>query len=122
MPFKVCIIGCGKIAGRYDSPSNGPYIGTHARAYFEHDEFKITAICDHEKNNLNAFSKTWNVPNLYLDVDELIKNECPDVVSICSPTTYHFDHFIKVINSNNPPKIIFLEKPVCESFHQYQKT
>ena len=109
MSYKACIIGCGRIAGRYDFPNNSTYVDTHARAYFEHDKFQISAICDHEINNLNKFAKTWDVPNLYLDIDELIKNECPDVISICTPTNYHFDHFIKVIKSDNQPKVIFIE-------------
>ena len=121
MNYKACIIGCGRIAGRYDFPNNGTYVGTHARAYFEHDKFQISAICDHDKNNLNKFAKTWDVPNLYLDIDELIKNECPDVISICTPTNNHFDHLIRVIKSENPPKVIFLEKPVCEDSNQYEK-
>ena len=44
------------------------------------------------------------------------KNSNPqiDVVSVCTPTYYHFDHLKEIIELK--PKLIFCEKPLTENF------
>ena len=111
MKFKAGIVGCGRIAGINDTPRDTGFIGTHAQAYHKHPLFDIKAVACPDQHSL--FQKIWNIPNGYNDLDEMLKNEKLDVISICSPNEFHYQQIKKILNSDSCPKVIFAEKPIC---------
>ena len=117
--YKASIIGCGKIAGIHDK-TNSKNILTHASAYFNHDKFELIAVCDQSDKNLKKFSDNWDISNKYQNLNTMLKNESPHVLSICSPTGYHYEHLMTALDSNWVPKIIFLEKPCCDNKNEYK--
>lgn len=92
MNKKVGVIGFGKMGK------------LHAMAY---------AKIGHRPLIFDKFKIENNEYNYTNDFDYFIKN-C-DIVSICSPTSYHFEH-LKILISNN--KNILVEKPICSNIEQ----
>lgn len=113
MKFKVGIVGCGKIAGIKDNPNNSGYVGSHALAYYKHPLFELKAVACPEYNK--DFQRIWKIPNGYKTIEELLKNEKLDVISVCTPTKHHYSHLKKILQSDSCPKVIFAEKPICET-------
>ena len=68
--YKTAMLGCG---GR----ARG-----HADAYRFVKGGKLAAICDMDKERLNAFGDTFGVTSRYTDLDEMLEKEKPDVLHI----------------------------------------
>ena len=113
MPYRVLIIGCGNIAGGFDAdrPEDAPPL-THAGAFARDPRFAMTACVDPDEGRRTAFAERWQVPVAAADLASL--DAAPgafDVISICSPTDLHEDHFTQALTLS--PKLIFCEKPVA---------
>lgn len=115
--IKSAIIGCGAIAGGYDSPKNNKIVLTHANAFRLNKSTELIAVYDNNKNQLSAFKKKWNVPYAFTTLDELLNEAKPHIVSICSPTEFHYEHF-KLIAKHPSVKVILCEKPLSYSLKQ----
>jgi predicted dehydrogenase len=64
--------------------------------------------------------KEWNIQLGFSSIDEILNLDYRfDVISICSPTTYH-SHDIKVALQLSP-KLIFCEKPMTTSLHDTER-
>jgi len=111
--FAAAIIGCGKIAGLKDHPKNHTSIKTHAQAYYKHPGFKLVAACDVDPVRLRTFSTNWEIEDAYLNIAEFNDESAVDVISVCSPTPKHFKQLEELIQAVSPPKVIFVEKPIC---------
>lgn len=120
-PLTVLIVGCGNIAGGFDKgrkPSDVPY--THAGAYIRDNRFKMAACIEPDEARRIEFMKEWDIQLGFSSIDEMLNLDCQfDVISICSPTTYHA-HDIEVALQLNP-KLIFCEKPFTTSLHDTER-
>lgn len=111
-PYKVLIIGCGKIAGGFDDARASLFPPlSHAGAYTLHGNFKLSACVEPDKDRRQAFALRWGVAAHAASVTEL---EAPpgifDVISICSPTELHHEHLAQALAMR--PQVIFCEKPL----------
>lgn len=113
--IRAAIIGCGKIAGIKDHPRDSIPIKTHAQAYHQHPDFELVATCDVDPDALHLFNANWNIEHGFLDIRDLNAREVPDVISICSPTIEHFRQLEILLQAASPPKVIFVEKPICNT-------
>jgi predicted dehydrogenase len=115
--YNVVIIGCGNIAGGFDSnikPSDWPL--THAGAYVSNKKFHIVACCDPDIEKRTKFQSDWKVPLSTSSPNELEFGEGEvDVVSICSPTAFHAESIRSVLRWK--PRLIFCEKPIASNLH-----
>ncbi|MBW3073589.1 hypothetical protein CU313_06865 [Prochlorococcus marinus str. MU1404] len=113
--FSVLILGCGNIASRFDKEiKKGFKPKTHGGAFFEHPGFSIKACMDIDKEKKLDFMKKFNVKKGFCNLKELSTyQEEFDVISICSPTSEHFDCINTALKLK--PKIIFCEKPISEN-------
>ena len=68
--YKTAMLGCGNRARE------------HADAYRFVKGGKLAAICDMDKERLNAFGDTFGVTSRYTDLDEMLEKEKPDVLHI----------------------------------------
>jgi predicted dehydrogenase len=114
-PLTVLIVGCGNIAGGFDKGrklKDFPY--THAGAYIRDKRFKMTACIEPDESRRIEFMKDWDIQLGFSSIDEILNLDYRfDVISICSPTTYH-SHDIEVALQLSP-KLIFCEKPITSS-------
>jgi len=107
--YKAAIIGCGNIASLYDTQDSGQ-VSTHAGAYTSHPRFSLVSACDIDSKRLSDFGKRWNVSALYKDMEKMLSEMRPEVVSICTPTQLHYDHLLVAVKY--VPKAIICEKPL----------
>lgn len=119
--YKVLIIGCGNIAGGFDSAklSDGWPL-THAGAFQKHGSFEITACVDVDLKQLTSFRQYWGVKKFALSLLALDARPGDfDVISICSPTFFHQEHLREAISLQ--PRVIFCEKPLTLSINSSQR-
>lgn len=111
----VLIVGCGNIAGGFDLGCKlKDFSYTHAGAYIRDNRFKMTACIEPDEARRIKFMKEWDIKLGFSSIDEICSLDCQfDVISICSPTTYH-KHDIEVALQLSP-KLIFCEKPITTS-------
>jgi UDP-N-acetyl-2-amino-2-deoxyglucuronate dehydrogenase len=92
------IIGCGRIAQRHAEIIN--------------NTAKLKAVCDIKPDKAGDFASKYKCAG-YLSIDELLKNEPSiDVISICTPNSFHSDHTIKSLQAG---KHVLCEKPMAIS-------
>lgn len=115
--FNALIIGCGKIAGIYDDPADS-YVYSHSKAYNKCKSFQKIYYCDIDIKKAKKIASIYGSELYGNDMLQMATNFRPDVISICTETQYHFDNVTSILNLNYLPKLIFLEKPVCENLEQ----
>lgn len=93
------ILGCGRIAKRH-----AELLGTGQIA-----GARLAAVCDIQTDRADRFGATFKVPAFY-SLDELLKAEGIDVVSILTPSGMHAEHSILVANAR---KHVVVEKPMA---------
>jgi predicted dehydrogenase len=109
------IIGCGNIAGGFDSDGkSGQFPLTHAGAYKQHGGFNFLACVDPNPEVRNAFMRRWHVKEGHDSMDALRQHVSQiDVVSICSPTSFHLADVRVALGLR--PRVIFCEKPLASN-------
>jgi len=75
--INVAIIGCGYIA-------NG-----HLRSWNKVPDANVSAVVDLNTELAEKTAETWKIDNYYGSTDELLENEHPDVIDICTPPQVH---------------------------------
>ena len=81
----------------------------HARVYHRLENANLIAVSDVSKNTLNYISEKYDAKG-YLDYTDLLKDPEIEMVSICVPTTHHFDVVMKAIENG---KHVLVEKPIA---------
>lgn len=98
--FKVCIISCGMITN-----------AAHIPAYRNFpDDFEITAVCDINENSARDTAQRHNIPNYYTDAEKMLKEQKPDLVSVCVPNAFHKEYTILALENGAN---VLCEKPVA---------
>jgi predicted dehydrogenase len=101
--LKVGVIGVGSISE------------SHIRAYLEHEEAALIALCDINEKRLKEKGKAFNVPKLYTDYRELVKDPDIDAVSICTWNHSHAEIAIAALESG---KHVLVEKPLSRTMEE----
>ncbi|MBL8008828.1 MAG: Gfo/Idh/MocA family oxidoreductase, partial [Ignavibacteria bacterium] len=102
--IKFAIIGCGRIALR------------HAEIINENSE--LTAVCDIKPDRADEFAKKFG-SKAYYNITDLLKNEQSiDVVSVCTPNSFHSEHTIESLKAG---KNVLCEKPMAISTAECKK-
>ncbi len=96
--MKIFIVGCGRILSKHlDSIK------------ILNDKLQIVGISDIKKKRLHDISKKLNVKGFPNYIDG-IKKTNPDIVSILTPSGFHAQNIIDILNLK---KHIIVEKPMC---------
>ncbi len=116
--YRAAIIGCGRIASSIeDEVTDAPYWAllpySHAGAYERCARTELIAGADTDGERLRAFGERRGVRALYADYREMLAQERPDVVSVCTPTRSHPAVAIDVARAG--VRGIYLEKPIAQS-------
>lgn len=109
-PYKAAIIGLGNIAWKFDrnlaNDKNAPQ--THAGAYQAHKNTIIVGGCSPKEQDRVSFAQQYRV-GVFENVDELLDQTNPDIVSVCSPSELHYQYTLQCLEAQIP--MIWLEKP-----------
>jgi predicted dehydrogenase len=107
MSYKVAFLGCG---GR----SQG-----HARVYPNIENGTRVACCDLIEEKAAGYAEQFDIPNWYLDLDEMIEKEQPDLVHMSMPPTIRYS-LMKRLSDHGVPAVI-VEKPIAVGADDYRK-
>jgi|SRR5579864_9342328 len=113
MVLKTAVIGCGRIGCGFDDDPLRKIVSTHAGAYSKNPKTKLDALCDIDTNKLNMYGKKYSVTNLFTNVDELLEQVKPDLLSVCTLPDQHEEITIKAAKAG--VKGIFCEKPISNN-------
>lgn len=80
----------------------------HAFSYRRNPAVEIAAVA--AIDNLEPFSKKWNIPHAYADYNEMLAKEDLDLVSVCLPNFLHHD---VVLAAASHGRHVFCEKPLA---------
>ena len=95
--LKACVIGLG-------------VMGTaHCRVYSELDNIELTSICDRDLKRTNNILKIYGTNKHFSDDYRKLDLSMFDVVSVCTPTTLHYEVAKYFLNNN---KHVLVEKPL----------
>ncbi|HEX5881090.1 MAG TPA: Gfo/Idh/MocA family oxidoreductase, partial [Actinomycetota bacterium] len=87
----------------------GPWWGReHARVYAERPDVDLCAVVGRTSERAAVRANEFGA-NPYVDLDEMLEREQPDLVSICLANEGHFEPTLKVIRAGFP---LFVEKPL----------
>ena len=111
------LLGCGKIGARYDI-DNSKLTLTHAKAYFLSKNVNLYKVIDKDLDIAKKISTKYNCKySNELTKDDLEK--C-DIISIATPTEFHFET-LEYLHVNNFQSKIILEKPAVSNENEIKK-
>lgn len=129
--YRAAIIGVGRIGNSYDDeiverqPATyyqgenrhaGLYVilpVNHAEAYQSTPGFSLVAAANRSREKLNAFGERRGVKALYTDFRQLLREEQPDVVSVCTQSPAKAE--ITIAAAEARVKAIVVEKALATS-------
>lgn len=103
--MKVAVIGCGNISKM------------HLKALSENPGTEIIAVADIKPDRADSTAKEYGA-RAYYDFDELLRNEKPDSIHICTPHYLHTDFAVKALEAGIN---VLTEKPCSVSFDEIEK-
>jgi len=80
------------------------------------DRLEVVAGADIDPAKRSAFTERWGVTKLYEDYEEMIRQEKPDLVAICTKGVLHAEMSIRVAELGAP--MIFCEKAIACSMEE----
>ena len=85
--YKIAIIGLGRMGSTIDEehPSLSPY--SIASVSKNSERLDLVAGSDLVADRRNAFKRKWGIEALYEDFNEMIDQESPDMVAVCTRAT-----------------------------------
>ncbi|MGL6174490.1 MAG: Gfo/Idh/MocA family protein [Cellulosilyticaceae bacterium] len=96
--IKIGIIGTGNIGH------------THIEGYLKNPNVELYAFCDIDQERVEKAGKKYEVTKTYTDLDEMLKLEELDAVSVC---TWNNSHAACTIAALNAGKHVLCEKPMA---------
>jgi UDP-N-acetyl-2-amino-2-deoxyglucuronate dehydrogenase len=94
---KIGVVGLGAISNR------------HIESICNNNFFKLISVCDVNKKITDSVSKKLSV-NGYYSIDDMIKNENLDIITILTPNGIHLENMISCINNGID---FIVEKPAA---------
>ncbi|MBM3278941.1 MAG: Gfo/Idh/MocA family oxidoreductase [Candidatus Handelsmanbacteria bacterium] len=101
--YRVAILGC-RSRGR-----------AAARAYHLHPRTEVVALCDLEPARLEALGGELGVAARYIDLDQMLDQERPDLVAIPTGTEFHYRLVMRVLERGFHVEV---EKPMCTNLEE----
>jgi len=73
----------------------------------------LVALCDIDESKLTRYGAKLGVSSLYRDVESMLSKEKPDIVSVCTPTSSHYE--VVKIAVQHGVRAIYCEKPIADT-------
>lgn len=107
--YRTAIIGCGA-----NTPSKGGASAiayAHGWAYRKDPRIHMVAACDLDEANCCDYAGEFDIPKSYGDSREMLKQEHPDIVSICTYAGTHLKMLRDALDAG--VRGVWLEKPMA---------
>jgi predicted dehydrogenase len=119
--YRTAVIGCGLIGSRAAVDASRVGVYTHAGAYRACARTTLCALADSDPGMLDRAGERWQVPARYTDVDLLLAETRPEIVSICTPDATHAALLARVLACTSV-RAVFAEKPLALSVAEARET
>jgi predicted dehydrogenase len=117
--YRAAISGLGNIAWLFDhNNKKQENIFSHAFSYLNNSKTTLIGGYSPDKSERQAFADAIQAP-VYETPEFMISCEKPDIVSICSPSEFHFEQVMYCLECEIP--MIWLEKPPAASLDELDK-
>lgn len=115
--YRVAIVGLGRMGSTIDDefPAGSPAVSL-AAACSASQRLQVVAGADIDPAKRAAFQARWGVNALYADYLEMMRQEKPDLVAICTKGVLHAEMSIAVAEAGAP--MIFCEKAIACSMQE----
>jgi predicted dehydrogenase len=100
--INVGIVGMGRAGGGMLSKELGK----------RPEKFKISAVCDISEEQCKPYAEQFGA-GIYMDINDIVKDEKLDLISISTRSIDHFRHAVIALNAG---KNVFLEKPITLNY------
>jgi predicted dehydrogenase len=87
----------------------------HAGPFQASGKAEVVAVASRTRERMLAFADKFKIPGRYQDLSELLAKEKPDLVSICSPTAFHYEQILACLRAGAN---VLCEKPIAGSLEQ----
>ena len=111
--MRAAVIGCGRIGCGFDDDPNRTQVSTHAGAYQRTADVDLVAFADLDPAKLEKYGDKFGVAGRYEDYRRLLRQEKPDLVSICTWSGSHGDILRDAADAG--VRGIFCEKPMADT-------
>lgn len=101
MFYRSAILGCG------------PRSDWHLEAYEGLGEIKMRAACNRHENQLNDFCERYKIAGRYVDLEEMLEKEKPDILHIVTKPSVRLEPARNA--AKHGVKLAILEKPFVNS-------
>jgi predicted dehydrogenase len=115
--YSAAVVGLGNIGFLLGRDCKRKGVWSHVDAYEQNGRTHLAAVVEPDDERRKAFSTARPEIPAYSRIDEMLKQERPDLVSICTPTEYHA-HLLQVIMASPGIQAVFCEKPVTRTSSQ----
>ena len=120
MSYRAAIIGCGKIGSEFADDPRIKGVYSHAGAYASCPETALVAVCDSDQGKLDRCAERWKVEARYRDPRKLLAEQQPDIVSICTPDSTHYE-LIRSAIATSGVRAVLTEKPLALDLESAQE-
>lgn len=103
-PVKIGLVGAGEIAQNF-----------HLPIYHKLQNVELYAIYDRNKTKAQLVADKFNIPYVYNNIDEMLKNKELEAVDICTSTDVHTEFAVASISSG---KHTLIEKPIARNYNE----
>ena len=97
-------------------PGNEGLPNSYAEALWDRPDVELVAGGERDRNRLKVFGERYGIKALYTDGIEMMREEKPDIVAICTNTKGRA--FLTVKAAELGVKAIFTEKPMAHSLEE----
>ncbi|GHH97801.1 Gfo/Idh/MocA family protein [Neobacillus kokaensis] len=101
--LKVGIIGAGSLSE------------AHFEAYKNNPNVELFAVCDLIEDRAGKKAEKYNIPNIYTDYQEMVKNPELDAISVVTWNNTHKDISVAALEAG---KHVLCEKPLCLNYDE----
>lgn len=86
----------------------------HLPALASHPNVQTIAICGRNRETAEAIAKTWNIPQVYSEYEEMIEKANLDAIIISTPNDSHYPIAMKAIEKRIH---VLCEKPIALNYN-----
>jgi predicted dehydrogenase len=104
---KIAVVGVGGISQIFRIPT-----------LKKMEEVNLVALCDVDETKVSVIANKFDIPKVYYDVQNMLKNENIDAVLICTPNNLHFPMALACLEKGIATLV---EKPLALNISQTEK-
>jgi len=118
--IRVAIIGCGMIGTEWDrtTPDDAPPL-THARAFSEHANAQLVALCDSDGVRARSAAQYWQVAHAYTNPRQLFTEQNIDVAVVAASSESRWAIIEPALAAG--VKVLVIEKPLATTLEESRR-